>query len=283
MKDGFRSGWVRAVSSLILAVMLVGMWTAPILAQDGKKEDAPADKPASARKDQSAFGWFYEAEGVFFWPQLAISIATIAFIGQNLLHCMPKNFSNEVFRTQFEQMVKERKFKEAYDLAKGEKSLLGKMLVAGLSKVNEGHGEAMTAIQELGDDENMKYEHRLSYLAMIGNIATLVGLLGTVYGMVGSFITIGQSDTAPKPSELAKGVSQALVTTIVGLVQAIPAIIGFTILKNLVSRRFFDVGSTVETMMKPFKAAVGARRAPDAGSTMVGQGSTAATPAAPAG
>jgi biopolymer transport protein ExbB len=100
----------------------------------------------------------------------------------------------------------------------------------------------------------MKHEHRLSYLAMIANLATLVGLLGTVWGMVASFMVISRSDTAPKPSELATGVSQALVTTVAGLLQAIPATLAFTILKNRAARLAFEAGMACEQIMSRFAA-----------------------------
>ena len=96
-------------------------------------------------------------------------------------------------------------------------------------------------MQEVGEDEGMKFDHRLSYLAMLANIATMVGLLGTVWGMVAAFMVIAQSDTSPKPSELATGVSQALVTTVWGLLQAIPAIVAHTVIKNRISRMMLEV------------------------------------------
>jgi biopolymer transport protein ExbB len=100
----------------------------------------------------------------------------------------------------------------------------------------------------------MKFDHRLSYLAMLANIATMVGLLGTVWGMVAAFMEIAQSDTSPKPSELAKGVSQALVTTVWGLLQAIPAIVAHTILKNRISRMMLETGIAAERIVGRFTA-----------------------------
>jgi hypothetical protein len=64
----------------------------------------------------------------------------------------------------------------------------------------------------VGEEENMKLEHRLSYVALIGTIAPMVGLLGTVDGMIISFSVIANSATQPKPSELAQGIATALVS-----------------------------------------------------------------------
>ncbi len=222
----------RGLLACLIAVNLMLAWNMTARSLHAQEKKAAEKEPAKVEETkkaeepkksaQSSFGWFYEAEGIFFWPQLAISVITVSFIVINSIEMFRSRFINDAFKAQFQSMTENRQFKEAFDAAKADKSLLGRLLVAGLSRINDGHSEAMAAVQELGDDENMRYEHRLSYLAMIGNIATLVGLLGTVWGMVGSFIVISSSDATPKPSELAKGVSQALVTTICGLIQAIP-------------------------------------------------------------
>ena len=84
--------------------------------------------------------------------------------------------------------------------------------------------------------ENMKLEHRLSYMALIGTISPMVGLFGTVHGMIASFSIIAVSESTPKASDLAKGISTALFTTLLGLFIAIPAIAAYNILRNRISR-----------------------------------------------
>jgi biopolymer transport protein ExbB len=91
-------------------------------------------------------------------------------------------------------------------------------------------------------------------MALIGTIAPMVGLFGTVDGMIRSFIVIANTNTTPKPAELAAGISTALVTTIVGLAIAIPAMGAFNILKNRVQRLVFEVGVVSESLMSRFEA-----------------------------
>ena len=235
-------------STVLLGLPLLAVWPS----QAARAQD-DQDAPKAASKE-SFVGWVYRAEGVFFFPQLGISIAVVALICTNILGTRHKLFVPEEFTTGFESYVKEKKFKEAFELAKKEQSFIGRLVAAGLQRLSVGYSEAITAMEELGEEESMKFEHRLSYLALIGNIATLVGLLGTVWGMTGSFMEIGKSDVAPKPSVLAQGVSQALVTTVIGLIQAIPAIVFFTVLKNRVSQLTLEVGAVSEQLMQPFKA-----------------------------
>ena len=81
----------------------------------------------------------------------------------------------------------------------------------------------------------------------------MVGLLGTVDGMVASFQVIALSGTTPKASELAEGISMALITTLVGLVLAIPAIVAFNLLKNRQARLTMEVGQAAGNLMGRFE------------------------------
>jgi biopolymer transport protein ExbB len=130
--------------------------------------------------------------------------------------------------------------------------MLGKVLAAGMAQLKQGYLAANNAMQEAGTDENMKLEQRLGYIALIGTISPMVGLLGTVDGMVASFQVIAQSSTSPKPSELAQGISMALITTLVGLWLAIPAIAVHKLLGNRLSRLVFEVGVASEGLMSRF-------------------------------
>jgi biopolymer transport protein ExbB len=89
-------------------------------------------------------------------------------------------------------------------------------------------------------------------VALIGTIAPMMGLMGTVQGMISSFDKIAMSAVSPKPSELADGISTALVTTLIGLVLAIPAMVFHSILKNRVQRMVLEIGMVSESLMGRF-------------------------------
>ena len=99
----------------------------------------------------------------------------------------------------------------------------------------------------------MKLDHRLSYMALIGTLSPMIGLFGTVHGMINSFSVIANSPTTPKPSELAQGISTSLFTTLIGLLIAIPAIAFYSILKNRISRLVLEVGILSERLMSRFQ------------------------------
>ena len=104
-------------------------------------------------------------------------------------------------------------------------------------------------MQETGEYESAALENKLSYLALIGAIAPMIGLMGTVYGMIESFEIIANSRIQPKPSDLAGGISTALFTTLEGLSVAIPAIIFYTLLRNRLSIYIMESGIIGESLM----------------------------------
>jgi biopolymer transport protein ExbB len=154
----------------------------------------------------------------------------------------------------FGALLNAKKYQEAYELAKNDESFLGRVLSAGLARISSGYDKAIEAMQEVGEEENMRLEHRLSYLALIGTVSPMFGLLGTVDGMVQAFEVIRDSAAAsPKPADLAGGIATALVTTLVGLWLAIPAIIAFNIIRNRIGRLVLEVGIVSENLMSRFQ------------------------------
>jgi len=217
---------------------------------------APAAAPAeeSAPKRQSLLAFFFNALG---WRYtlafLVIYFTFVAFLVMNLLGLRRDAVCPPHLIEAFEANLNEKRFQEAFDLAKNDESMLGQMLAAGMQNLQQGYDKALDSMGQVGEDENMKLEHRLSFLSLVGSIAPMVGLLGTVDGMVQSFMVIAASDTQPKPSRLAEGISMALITTLVGLVLAIPAIIAFNMLKNRLSRLVMETGQAASNLMARFE------------------------------
>ncbi len=220
---------------------------------------APASAPTGGAAEpeaaqQNYLTWMVGALGWFFsLVFLALSFTTVALFVMNLLTARRENVIPAALVEGFEAHLNEKRYQEAYEIAKADESFLGLVLSAGLEKLQTGYEQAVEAMQEVGEEENMKLEHRLSYLGLIGTIAPMIGLFGTVVGMVDSFRTIASTSTQPKPSELAEGISKALFTTLLGLAIAIPAIAAYNILKNRVARLVLEVGIVSEGLMGRFQ------------------------------
>jgi biopolymer transport protein ExbB len=227
---------------------------APAPAEPAPAEPAPARSTDEAPREISYLAWIYEALGpgytiVF----LGLSFTLVALFVMNVLTARRDNVCPQHLLESFEAHLNEQRYQEAYELAKADESMLGMVLSAGLAKLSMGYSQALEAMQEVGEDENMKLEHRLSYMALIGTISPMVGLFGTVHGMIDSFQVIAAGGSTPKASDLAQGISTALFTTLIGLAIAIPAIAAFNILRNRVARLVLEVGICSEDMMSRFQ------------------------------
>ena len=115
-----------------------------------------------------------------------------------------------------------------------------------------GYEKASQAMQDVTQAESMRLEHQLGYLALIGNLAPMIGLFGTVVGMIASFQAIASGGAAPSPQKLAEGIATALFTTELGLAIALPALAAYDILKNRLARFILDVAVVSESFMGRF-------------------------------
>lgn len=256
------------LSALFLAALATMWCTLPrsVRAQEdkdvenaAKAVEAKADKAGDTGKEgevvkqQTQLQFFFGALGWRYTVAfLAISFTFVALIVMNVLTMRRQSIVPLQLVEGFEAHLNEKRYQEAYDLAKNDDSFLGHVLSAGLGKLSAGYPQAIEQMQEVGEEETMKLEHRLGYIALIGTISPMVGLLGTVDGMVASFQVIAASTTQPKPSELAQGISMALITTLVGLWLAIPAILLFGIMRNRLARLTLEVGILSEGLMGRF-------------------------------
>lgn len=187
---------------------------------------------------------------------LIMSMVLVALVVRAILAVQKNNFIPDDLIQGVEASLAEKNAQAAVELVRADDSFLGQILSAGLGKLQKGKEPALEAMQVVGESETMKAEHMLSYLALIGNVSPMVGLLGTVQGMVASFGKIAGSDTTPKPSELAGGIEQALYTTLFGLFLAIPAITIYNILRNRVQRMILNAGTVSEEMLEKFQSFV---------------------------
>ena len=126
-------------------------------------------------------------------------------------------------------------------------------MAAGIGKIGHSFESIEKSLEEMGDEEAVKLHQKIGWLSVISNVAPMMGLLGTVMGMVGAFRVIATSKN-PDPSELANGISMALLTTLVGLIVAIPTTAAFAYLRNNLVRSVIEVGAIVEDLFERFRA-----------------------------
>ncbi len=233
-------------------------------------DDAPADDAGGQTTNDGAgpsgeddtgpkapsnlLAWTFQALGISYTVVFfALSITLLTLIVMNILASRQDNICPPDLVEGVEQQLGEGNAQGAAELIRTDDSFLGQVVAAGLSKLDRGHSHAVEAMQEVGEEETMKMDHNLSYMALIGNISPMIGLFGTVQGMISAFRTIAVSGTTPKPGDLAMDISTALFTTLAGLAIAIPAIAVYNILRNRVQRMTLQVGITSEELLERFE------------------------------
>ncbi len=166
------------------------------------------------------------AGGPLMIPLLLCSIFALAISIEKFLYFSSFKTSTLKFRQRIFELIRDNKITEAVNLCDTEPSPIAKILKAGILKFGTSRDDIKEAIEEVSLFEIPKLEKHLSALATIAHISPLLGLLGTIAGICGSFYTIQIRSTSLNPvtpGDLAAGVWEALLTTAAGLVVAIPA------------------------------------------------------------
>lgn len=134
-------------------------------------------------------------------------------------------------------------------------SFVGGVVAAGAVEIGRGYEAIIKAMEDRADELSGRLLRRIEYLNMIANVAPMLGLLGTVIGMVQCFNQISVAAGGADPRLLAAGIFQALMTTVMGLMVAIPAYFAFSIFRNRVDALAADASAVAEEIMAPLKPA----------------------------
>ena len=190
-----------------------------------------------------ASGW------LFMWALLLTGAFMVAIAIERSYYIWVKsNLDSTKFMGEIRRLIKARKYKGALELCEAASDkALAKVVGAGIRKVAESDDVDFRAIQNSVDEGTLevipKLQERTNVLAMIGNVATLVGLMGTIYGLILAFSAVSSAgfDAAQKSAFLAAGISTAMNTTLMGLMIAIPAIVTYNFINNKTVKIIDDI------------------------------------------
>lgn len=203
-----------------------------------------------------------EAGFQFMWAILIIGVFGVAIAFERIVYLFIRSgFKSELFIRDIMNYVQKDDIPSALRLcSKAGRMALAEVIKAGLEQAKAGTENIRNAIDEITLKVIPNLEKRTNYLAMIGNVATLVGLMGTIYGLILSFAAVGKPgiDPAEKATLLASGISAAMYTTLLGLLVAIPAIMLFSFFKSKTQKivdqideqSFRLVNALIESSMK---------------------------------
>jgi len=188
--------------------------------------------------------------GFVMWVIFAGQIISIAIIIERVYALyIKRSMNNRQLAKALEDDIKkgnlEQVMKKTQILA-GEGSALGKTILAGTQAAyrHGGNEEIQSKMDEVLLSEATILEKRTGFLAAIGNIGTLAGLLGTIIGLINSFEAVANSNPVEKATMLSNGISMAMHATAYGLIMAIPALVMFAVLQNRANALADDLNQT---------------------------------------
>jgi biopolymer transport protein ExbB len=249
------SGGAKAWALFVLsAVICLSLAPVPRLrAQDAKEEakadapaaDAPAAAPASSAapaegtappKQKSMLRWALEASGPIGVFLLCLSVYFTAVVIRLFMELRLSEAVPPALVEKLETAIKEKKFQEAYDACRDSESYLARLVRTGIANLPNGRPEAKEAMNAMTEEIVTGMEQRISYLAIIGQLGPMIGLVGTIWGMIMSFQEIATAaGSQPKPEKVAEGISTALFITLEGVSLSVPAIFFFAFFRNRIA------------------------------------------------
>jgi biopolymer transport protein ExbB len=182
-----------------------------------------------------------------------LSIIGVTLIIQGFIKNRASVFMPPATTDQIRQMISQRRFQELIDFTENDPSFISKTLNPALKRA-PSFSSMKEAMETAIGEQTAEQFRRIEYLNIIGNLGPLLGLLGTVYGMIEAFSAMQAEGGSASPATLAGGISKALAHTFLGLFLAIPCLAAFGVLRTLVDRltvRGALVAEELLLMIKP--------------------------------
>jgi biopolymer transport protein ExbB len=179
--------------------------------------------------------------GYIMIPIFICGVLTLTIIIERFIYLKNSQIDSEKFITEIENLLKKRKIREAMEKCENQNKPVPNIVKAGLLKLDRTRDEIKEAIDDAANHQIPELEKYLVILATIAVISPLLGLLGTVTGMIKAFMVIEMKEGLVHPGELAGGIWEALVTTVGGLVVAIPAYLSYNYFVSRVNNLILEM------------------------------------------
>jgi biopolymer transport protein ExbB len=215
-----------------------------------------ASEPGAGAKEARTFLTTIRDGGYIGIIIILLSMVAVGFIIEHALTIRKSRLMPDAVFDQVEQLLAAGDIPTAIQACEDPKnySLASEVMLAGLERYQNsefGYAEYKSAAEEAGEEFTAKLYRKTDVLSVIGAIAPMLGLFGTVEGMIGAFNTLASSEGGANPAALGGDIGKALITTWLGLVVAIPALIAFSYFRNKIDSLVAECGKRVERVLMP--------------------------------
>lgn len=246
-----KKSYFKTTMMMLMLVMFVG-----VLVSANAQDAVAGAEEAAVQK--TTFMELLKQGGWTMWPLGFFSSAVLYFIIRNMMLLRPKNLLRADLKEEIESKLAANNVAGVREICQNNPSLMTSVLDAGLERISEDDFDAAhvaEAIEEAGNEQMVTFMKPINYLSIIGGTAPMLGLLGTVSGMIKAFQTIAAGGMG-KPELLAGNIGEALITTATGLIIAIPAMIAYFIFKNNFIKHMSTMGRMVSHFLSVYRNAV---------------------------
>jgi len=219
----------------------------------GQMSAISADVPQTQPKPSASFWDIVRASGIIGLTIFLLSVAGLALVIEHAITIRRSSLLPPEFIAEIEGAVRSGQIGRVGELARSQNNSLARVLTAGLAEVDLGWNSVEKAMEEALAEESARLYRKVEYLSVIGNVAPMLGLLGTVVGMIMAFRRVAETQGAARAADLAEGIYLALVTTVEGLLVAIPALAAFAVFRNRVDGLMAEVGLCADRLLGPLK------------------------------
>ena len=201
---------------------------------------------------------FFQNGGVFMYPIVVVLALGLAISIERYVYLSKTSISNRMVWRKITPFIKAGKFQDAVSVTSKSKSAIGTILTYGLYRIKSAarRDDVEKAMEESLMEVMPRLEKRTHYLATFANIATLLGLLGTIIGLIRAFTAVAAANPAEKADMLSASISVAMNTTAFGLMVAIPLLLVHTVLQSKTT----EIVDSLEMVSVKFLNAVDERR-----------------------
>jgi biopolymer transport protein ExbB len=251
--------------AILMAALLLMIGVTSLRAQDAAAPAAtpPADSsagtaPAAPAATNKTLWQQIQEGGLIMIPIGLCSLATVYLIADGTLRTGRKKIAPEAHENRLKALFQAGDYVGAYQFCKANPSPLNNVIRVGISLLGDGKQAAEEGMLGELSKENSRLHTWISYLSVIGVCSPMIGLLGTVTGMIRAFATLGASGIGD-PSSLSSAIGEVLVATASGLFIAIPAFMAFYFLRNRATAAMHHIQDVIATLFRkmPYESMVG--------------------------
>ncbi len=197
---------------------------------------------AAVTNDVSMSLWeLFTKGGWLMWPLLILGGITVFIFVERYLAIRKASVMDMNFMNRIRDYISDGKIRSAIDLCRKTNTPIARMIEKGIGRIGRPMGDIQSAIENVANLEVSKLENGLPFLATIAGGAPMIGFLGTVLGMVQTFMDMSAAGGTVDMSLLSSGMYVAMVTTVAGLIVGIPAYFGYNYLVARIEKLVFQM------------------------------------------